>query len=176
MKNFIILSTTVTLLATSTTSAFDLKNELKGDLEKYANELPGKGFVSDEVEVEGIKLQNFKFMGGKKAVSCSPSDLIECQVDYETDKEEISAPKVHYFIVGFHHEGPQETIKRTLGFMSDSGTAKFSLQAPKEAGVYEVRFAHGTGITFDQASEDWWENPPESNTTMGIVIVINSSE
>lgn len=171
MRKFFILASTAMMMNTSFIFGFDLKTELEGDLKKYANQLPGKGFISDSVEIEGIKLSNFSFMGGKRIISCSPSDLIDCQIDYEIKDDELSSAKIHYFMVGFHNEGPQTTMKRVLGFMSDSGTAKFSLEAPKEEGVYEIRFAHGTGITLDQASEDWWDNPPSSNTTMGIVIV-----
>ena len=170
MKKFLQILFLVAI-ANVSVFAFDLKKELEGDLKKYANELPGKGIVSDSIKIEGIKLSDFKMMGGKKIISCDPSELIDCQVRYEIDKDQLSNTKIHYFLVGFHNEGPQETVKKCLGFMSDSGKAKFTLEAPKEAGIYQIRFTHGTGLIFEQAEDDWWENPPGANTTMGIVIV-----
>lgn len=162
---------TIPFLIAGSLFAKDISDQIKKDLQKYVDQVPGIGMVTDKVECEGITLSNFCFMGGKQFVFVHPGEEVKCQVHYQTHKEDLSTLSVHYFLVGLFPEDAQTYVTRTLGFMNDGGVSEFTLKAPEEKGTYQVRFCHGEGLTFDQAKEAWNYVEPGSETVMGIVVV-----
>lgn len=149
-----------------------ITEEVKHDLKKYINEIPAIGMIMDRVDYDGIHLQNFTFLNGKKYAVCSPGDQVSAIVDYEIDSEKLSTLHLHHFIYGLDPSGPQGCLVKSLGFKDSSGTAELILQAPQDKGLYQVRFCHGQGITYENAKDIWWKkgNPP-AKTIMGIVVV-----
>lgn len=149
-----------------------LTDEIKGDLKKYMNEIPAIGMIADKVDYEGITLSDFKFLNGKKYVFCSPKEEVTALVNYAIDHDQLESLHLHHFIYGLYPDGPQGCLVRSFGFVDREGSTSFTIKAPCNKGVYEVRFSHGEGLTFETASEEWWKqgNPP-SNTIMGVLIV-----
>jgi hypothetical protein len=171
LKKWILF--TATLILTGTLTAKDISKELKNDLRKYIDKVPGIGMVTDKVECEGITLSDFSFMGGKKFVFAEPGEEIKCQVRYETHKEAFSNTSIHFFLVGLYPQKEAQTyVTKTLGFMNEAGVSDFTLIAPEEKGTYQVRFCHGAGLTFEQAKESWhYDDHASPETVMGVVIV-----
>jgi len=150
----------------------DTTEEIKHDLKKYINEIPAIGMIMDRVDYDGIHLANFTFLNGKKYAVCAPGDHITAVVDYEIDSDKLSSLHLHHFIYGLDPSGPQGCLVKSLGFRDSKGTAELTIQAPQDKGMYQVRFCHGKGITYENAKDIWWKkgNPPEK-TIMGIVVV-----
>jgi len=150
----------------------DLSDEIKQDFKKYLNEIPGIGLILDEVEYEGLALKNFFFSNGKRFIVCPPETVIEATVDYELHPEMLETLHLHHFIYGLDPSGPQGCLVKSLGYFESEGSAKLEIKAPKDKGVYQVRFCHGEALTYEAAEEVWWNegNPPEK-TVMGIIVV-----
>lgn len=164
---------TLSMIFSCTVFAKDISDQIKEDLEKYIDPVPEIGMVTDQVACEGITLTDFCFMDGRQFVLVHPNEEVKCQVHYQTHKEDLSKLSVHYFLVGLFPEDAQTYVTKTLGFMNDNdgGSSEFTLKAPEEKGVYQVRFCHGEGLTFEQAKEAWNYGEPGSETVMGIVVV-----
>src|SRR5690606_17033991 len=103
---------------------------------------------------------------------CHPGDKVTAMVDYEIDSDQLSSFHLHHFIYGLDPSGPQGCLIKTLALTDSSGSAEFTLKAPQDKGVYQVRFCHSQGLTYDKAHETWWKKVnPNAITVMGVMIV-----
>ena len=140
--------------------------------DEFSIDFPGKGMIIDQVKYEGIELSNFAFSNGRRYTIINPGDEIIGQVDFKIDKKKLSLFRIHYFIIGLFPNGPQSCLVKSYGLQDSQGTARFSLTAPEDKGIYQIRFSHGTGITCKQAKKAWWhKHIHPANTMMGIVVV-----
>lgn len=174
MKKVVIygLTSLMTILPIYGDVSESLTEEIKRDIKKYTNEMPAIGMIMDKVEYDGVTLSNFRFQNGKKYIICSPNDSVTAHVEYEIDSDKLATFHLHHFIYGLDPSGPQGDLFKTLGFRDSTGDAEFTLKAPKEKGLYQVRFCHGEGVTYEKAKDAWLKkgNPPEK-TIMGVVLV-----
>lgn len=140
--------------------------------DEFSIDFPGKGMITDQVEYDGIELSNFAFSNGKKYAVFHSGDEILGQVDFKINKKDLSLFRIHYFIIGLFPNGPQSCLVKSYGLRDSQGTARFSLIAPKDKGVYQIRFSHGTGVSCKQAKKAWWDKHIHpAKTMMGIIVV-----
>ena len=153
-----------------------------GNIGDFISDVPGIGLVADEVSFDGITLRNLAFVSDKgddaetikdKYVITHPGAQHYVRAEYELDSEVLDNLKLHHFIYGLHNDGPQGCLLHTLGLTDGKGELEFSIQAPEEKGVYQLRFCHATGTgLFESVKEQWWRaDKATSQTIMGIVVV-----
>lgn len=146
----------------------------------YVKDVPGIGLISDEVNFEGITLKNLAFVKedeqgehtvSDKYVITEPGSLHKVHADYELDSDVLSNLDLHHFIYGLYDDGPQGCLLHSLGVMSGKGFLDFTVKAPEEPGVYQLRFCHAQGYaSYEHVKDKWWRNA-SVNTIMGIVVV-----
>lgn len=133
---------------------------------KISYDIPGR------IELEGAQLSSFQFENGAKVVFCLPGQKVKARVNYQIDAEQLPPNPSHSLVVGLYPGEPQLCLIRSLGILDSIGIAEFSLIAPRNPGVYEVRCTYSKHLLFRNAKEDWsrWGNP-SSETRMGVMIV-----
>lgn len=104
-----------------------------------------------------------------KVIYVAPGMVVTGFAQYEIDRGTDST--INQIIVGFDKGGAQTAIYN--GGSLSKGTAHFSLTAPQEPGVYEVRFRYAQAYTAVDAVKYWWnvDGAPSEQSTIGLVIV-----
>lgn len=113
-----------------------------------------------DIEVSNVMFSSKRNSG--KVVYATPGELIKGQADCAFYRPKLCE---EYFqvIVGLNGIGAQDGICE----------GSFTLIAPQEAGIYEVRFRYAHAYDLEEAIENWWEvdKAPPSQATIGLVIV-----
>lgn len=142
------------------------------DIKDYAKHIPGIGLISDSIAFDGIAISNFAFETNHKYIFVKANEEFNAEMDYAIDADAMSSLNLHHFIIGLQGDGPQDCVLHALGVRDSKGHATVTLTAPKNKGVYQVRFCHAVGLTYEQAKEAWWRGEGASaDTIVGIVVV-----
>lgn len=141
-------------------------------INKYAEEVPGIGLISDSIEFDGITISQFQFENDKKFIFVDPEQSFSARMHYQIDASALKTLHRHHLIIGLYDDGPQHCILHCYGIKDSEGDVCVTLQAPKKKGVYQVRFCHAIGLTDEQAQKAWWRGEgPSAKTIVGIVVV-----
>lgn len=143
----------------------------KEKINEWINECPYIGLVAKEVTYGPISLKNFDLEDKGRVVIAQPGEVIKGTVHYKVKADQLESWHLHHIILGIKGQGGQECITHALGAWDTHGKASFSLTAPLEKGIYEIRFDYQTSVTCNDACELWREDPPSSNATVGIIII-----
>lgn len=151
-------------------------DKVKGDYEdvqKHFDKYKWKGVIENHVTSGVATLSHLKLNSHSKAVVVRPADKVECEVQSFLDPEKCSAISFYRVVIGLKGIGPQTTICNYLGAVAGDSFEKFTLTAPLEPGVYEVRFRVVESFTETEARNGWTVegNEPDSTTTIGVIIV-----
>lgn len=137
----------------------------------WISECPYIGLVSNKVAYGPITLKRFDLAHKGRVVIAKPGEKIHGTVDYKVDASELDSLHLHHVVLGIKRENDQICLVHSLGIWDKKGKTHFSIVAPHERGVYEVRFDYQTSSTCDEAIKNWNEAPPSSGATVGIIIV-----
>jgi hypothetical protein len=143
----------------------------KDKINKWISECPYIGLVAKEVTYGPITLKHFDLEDKGRVVMAQPGEKIHGTVHYKVDVSELDSLHLHHIILGIKNGGDQTCLTHALGVWDSKGKASFSLTAPEEKGVYEIRFDYQTCLTCNDALKHWSEDPPSPKATVGIVIV-----
>ncbi|CDZ81304.1 hypothetical protein BN1013_01840 [Candidatus Rubidus massiliensis] len=175
MKNLFnaksILSATLVALSLATfnmAEAQSFEDKICAKLESC----PYLGLVLDKVKCGPITIEDVRLNRHEKVAIVSPGETVKGKLRYEIDSDKLDW-NVHHIIVGLKDVGAQDCITHSFGFKDSKGKSTFELKAPKEKGVYEVRFSYAQAFTCEGARDTWDADTdqPSSKATMGILIV-----
>jgi hypothetical protein len=138
------------------------------------NSFPYIGLVTKEVTYGPITLRDFNLENDGRVVFADPGELINGTVKYKINSDKIESWNMHHIIVGIKDQDYPESqvcITHSLGAWDKKGKAHFSLKAPQEKGVYEVRFNYQSVLSCESAITLWKQDTPASKATVGIIVV-----
>lgn len=152
-------------------------DKLGDDMSKVQNYLENyhwKGLIQDKASSGAETLSNLRLNNHRRVIVAHPCEKIEGKIDLFLDANKAAALSVYRVVLGYKGVGPQTTIGTTLGISSGASHEHFSLIAPAQPGVYEVRFRTADNFMESKAMEAWYDergNEPDGTTTIGIVYV-----
>ena len=147
-------------------------SSIKEMIEEYVEDIPGIGLISDSINFNGITIRDFRFDNDKKYIFVKPEEEFSTHFKYAIDASQLETLHLHHFIIGLYKDGPQKCVLHTLGLINAEGDADIVLKAPEKEGVYQVRFCHSEGLTYDEARKAWEDGEgASSKTIVGIVVV-----
>lgn len=162
----------------------DIACSLKKDVDKMENNLVAiqgyldnyhwKGVIQNEASSGAVTLKHVQLNGHSKAVVVRPGERIEGSAICNLNRDDCSALSLYRVILGFKGKGAQTTIANELGIAAGESLEYFALIAPKEPGLYELRFRlveNAFGETAFKAWKDPQGNEPDGTTTVGLILV-----
>ena len=164
--------TAITLSTVLSFACFNAQLQAFDTIDKYAEEVPGIGLISDSIKFDGITISQFQFENDKKFIFVDPGQSFAARMHYEIDASALKTLHRHHLIIGLHDDGPQQCILHSYGIKDSEGDVCVTLEAPEKQGVYQVRFCHSIGLTDEEAQKAWWRGDgPSAKTIVGIVVV-----
>ncbi len=143
-------------------------------LQDYLNHYSWKGIVQDEASSGAATLKHMQLNGHSRVVAVRPGERIYGQVLCQLNSKECSPLGVYRVVLGFAGIGGQTTIGNELGATAGESLEKFDLIAPKEPGIYQIRFRLVRDVFASGALQAWVDeagNEPSAAQTVGIVVV-----
>jgi hypothetical protein len=150
-----------------------MTSEAKQHLKNYFRECPWLGLITSEISYGPIKISEVNIHDGDKFAIVAPEEILNGSLKYKIKSKDLEVFHLYHLVVGIKKEGAQDCITHTLGFWNSKGKGSFTLVAPKEPGIYEVRFMLTDGLTCQAARNAWNEGgkEPSNAATIGVVIV-----
>jgi hypothetical protein len=142
-------------------------------IQDYLDNYHWKGVVQDEATSDAVTLKHLKLNGHSRAVVVKKGERIECSVKCDLDREKCSALSLYRVVIGLKGQGAQTTIGNELGIVAGESKEKFTLIAPREAGVYQIRFRLVERLLEGSALNAWEKHgkEPDGTTTIGVIVV-----
>jgi hypothetical protein len=136
-------------------------------IKEWTGKLPFKGALQDSLECGPFTIEKMNLAGKGRTVEVTPGAKIHgtCYVHTEGD---VSIDAHH--VVGFVGSEKSFCVVHSAGWKRD-GEVKFSFNAPKTPGVYQVRFGHAEAFTCERATTEVGNQNLGSEATMALVIV-----
>lgn len=170
----------ITLSVLSCMTFFSLGNltagitkDAKRTFNEYMHDFPYIGLVSDKISYGPIKLSKVKIDGRDKLVVAASGEELHGTLKYKVESKDLNSLHLYHLVIGIKDEGAQDCITHSLGFWNAEGKGSFTIVAPQERGVYEVRFLFTDALTCESARDIWnsGDKTPSSSATVGIIIV-----
>lgn len=155
--------------ACSLKSAIEMVGGDIAAVQDYLDHYHWKGLIEDEASSGVITLKHLQLNGHAKAVVVRPGERIEGVVVSNFNQEQCSSLSYYRVILGIHGLGPQTTICNSLGAFAGESLEKFTLIAPAEQGVYQIRF-QPTETFFEHNALSAWSDP-DATATIGVIVV-----
>ncbi|MGH2611517.1 MAG: hypothetical protein ACRDFB_00535 [Rhabdochlamydiaceae bacterium] len=152
-------------------------DKVTGDIEavqEYFDHYSWKGIIQDHTTSGVATLEQLKLNGHPKAVVVYPGAKIEGEVQCSLDSKQCSKLAYYRVVLGIKGLGPQESICNDLGAVVGKSVEKFTMTAPENKGIYEIRFRVVDSFSESSAFEAWADDEgqePDATTTIGIIIV-----
>lgn len=143
-------------------------------VQKYLDNYHWKGLVQDTASSNGVTLKYLNLNGHSKAVVVRPGERIEGNVLCNIDSSQCSSLQFYRVVLGLKGVGAQTTIGNELGLVAGESQEKFVLIAPKEPGLYQVRFKLVESLLEENALKSWVDgngHEPDGTTTIGVILV-----
>lgn len=144
-------------------------------IQNYLENYHWKGIIQDSATSGAETLSKLRLNGHTRVVVVKPNTEIEGVVECSLNSEEVSSLKVYRAVIGIAGLGPQAVVGKMLGISPGETLETFSLSAPNEPGLYEVRFRTADCFLEHFAFDAWNDengNEPDGTTTIGIIYVI----
>lgn len=176
MRNHFSLNTSRALLRSIFLAVFCLQSvhsaESPSDkINKWIKSTPWIGLVAKEVKYGSITLKDLDLDKSGRLVMAEPGEVIEAEVKYKVDSDQMDSLSLHHVIVGIKGEDDAACITHSFGLWDKKGKSSFTLKAPEKKGVYEVRFGYTEAVFCDEAVKAWKDDTPSAEATVGIIIV-----
>ena len=152
----------------------DKLGENKDALQDYLSHYDWKGMIQDHASSGPATLKHLKMNGHSKIVVVGPGEKIEGGVVCVLDRDACSPLSFYRVVLGIKGEEAQTTIGNELGIVAGESLETFSLHAPKNPGLYQVRFRLVEGFRKGKALESWIDEEgkePDASTTIGVIFV-----
>lgn len=133
-----------------------------------------KDIIHDDAVSGPVTLKNLTLNGYPKAVLAQPGETVEATVDCNLDREKCNSLSFYRIVVGLKGVGAQTTIGNELGIVAGPSKEKFSLVAPQEPGIYQIRYTVAETVFEKKARHSWVDkkgNEPSAATTIGVIVV-----
>lgn len=139
----------------------------------YFHKYPWLALMMDELTYGPITIWDVHLNKGSPLVVAKPGEIINGQLRYRVDSTNQEAFHTYHLVVGLQGIGAQDCVTHTWGVWDNSGRERFTLKAPLEPGVYEVRFVYHEAPTCEEARSVWNSEggEPSSFATIGAIIV-----
>lgn len=150
-----------------------LGNDLNA-IQEYLNNYHWKGVIQDQATSGPVTLKHVELNDHSRAVVVKPGERIEGEVKCLINKNETAAFSVYRVVVGIKGEGAQTVLGNELGLGAGKSREQFSLIAPTQPGMYEIRFRVVDALFKDKALHSWKDeagNEPDGTKTIGIIYV-----
>lgn len=160
----ILVSSVLAMPLTATESVTD-------KLKDWTHSYPWVGMISDEVHYGPITIKDVNLGGDGRLVFAKPGEKVEVKLKYEIDANQLDSWNIHHVIVGLKNQEAQCCISHSLGVWDKKGKKTFTLEAPMEKGLYELRFDYQDAVLCSDAKSAWRNDQPSSRATIGVIIV-----
>lgn len=147
------------------------------ETQKYLQEYDWKGLIP-KPHSGAASITDATFNGKRVACVVKPGERIEGEVAVTLDPEAIKDMKYHRLVIGFNGIGAQTSfgVGAGVGYLvtDTAHNEKFTLIAPKEPGLYQVRFRPVAKTTDAEALTMWKDeqgNAPSASSTIGFIWV-----
>jgi hypothetical protein len=148
------------------------------DVQNYFQNYDWKGVIQEKAAVGPATVTDIKLNGYHRAVIVKPGERIEGELKVLLDKDQIKDIKYHRLVIGLKDAGAQTAFGVGGGFGYLVGDREhkesFTLIAPTEPGLYQVRFRPVECLTEHEALKKWNDdkgNQPDGKSTIGFVLV-----
>lgn len=143
------------------------------EAQKYLQEYDWQGLVPKPYS-GAVGISGATFNGKYVACVVKPGERIEGEVVVVVDKEKSQGLKDHRLIIGFKNIGAQTSFS-VKPFVADQvQREKFTLVAPMDPGLYQVRFRSVQSPTEAEALKLWNDEQglaPAATSTIGFIWV-----
>ncbi len=143
-------------------------------IQDYLDHYHWKGIIQDKATSGPATLKHLELNENSRAIVVKPGEKIEAEIKCILDAKQCSTFGFYRIVVGIKGEGPQAVIGNELGLAAGRTREKFTLTAPNEPGMYQIRFRPVDAL-FEATALDAWKdeegNEPDGKTTIGIIIV-----
>lgn len=143
-------------------------------LQNYLDNYHWKGIVQDEAASGPATLRHLHLNDHRRAIAVRPGEKIEGTIQCALDSSRCSSLSLYRIVLGIKGKGPQTTIGNELGAAARETLEKFTLTAPDEPGIYQIRFRVVESLFESSALDSWMDergNEPDGTTTIGIILV-----
>ena len=105
----------------------------------------------------------------------SPGQTIDGHTQFVYQFPERGEGTLNQILLGINNEKRAQACI-DAGFVVSKGKEFFKLTAPKEPGVYYVRFRYAQEFGCNEKAKDWWtmDGVPNEMTNVGIIIVLGN--
>jgi hypothetical protein len=148
------------------------------DVQNYFHNYDWKGVIQEKATFGSATVTGMKFNGHHRAVVVKPGERIEGELKVVLDPNQIKDIKYHRLVIGFKDVGAQTAFGVGGGFgylVSDKEhKEEFTLIAPAQPGLYQVRFRAVESLTETEALKKWTDDngsQPDGTATIGFVWV-----
>lgn len=120
-----------------------------------------------------VKLTNFTLNNKSNVISVAPGEKINGSANYIYDCPDCQPGSINQIIVGIAGQNTaQACIYSQLG-TKGAGSNKFELTAPREPGIYYIRFRYAQAYGCEQGALGWWRvgNEPTAEANIGAIVV-----
>jgi hypothetical protein len=164
----------VTDVSDSLKKTVDKIGDDRVEIQNYLDHHYWKGLVREEATSGAVTLKHLQLNDHPKAVVVKPGEKITGIVECHLDREQCSALSLYRVVLGIKGQGAQTTIGNELGIVAGKTLEQFTLVAPTEPGIYQIRFKLVVSFFEENALHAWVDdkgNEPEGTTTIGIICV-----
>lgn len=139
----------------------------------YLQQYPWLGLVLDELTYGPITVRDVHLNRGSQLAIVKPGEVVHGQLRYKIDTSDQTAFRRYHLVVGLSGIGAQDCITHTWALWDSSGKGRFTLKAPLEPGLYEIRFTYHEAPTCEEARSIWNNQmgDPSSFATIGAILV-----
>lgn len=139
----------------------------------YLSQYPWLGLIMDELTYGPITISDVHLNKGCPLAIVKPGDIVHGDLRYRVDSTDQEAFHRYHLCVGLAGIGAQDCVTHTWGIWDSKGKGRFTLKAPLEPGVYEVRFVYHEAPTCEEARSIWNNaiGEPSSFATIGAILV-----
>lgn len=160
-------------LAGTAESPTNLVSVANKSINDYLPSFPWIGLIMGEVSYGPITVSDTKINQGDRLAVVKPGDLLQGSLRYRVDSSHQHLFHRYHLVIGIKGLGAQDCVTHTYGIWDSKRKETFTLKAPIEPGVYEVRFCYQGASTCEEARSVWNETmgEPSSYATIGVVVV-----
>lgn len=139
----------------------------------YFQQYPWLGLIMDEITYGNITISDVHLNKGSSLAIVKPGAVLHGKLRYRIDSTDQEAFHRYHLVVGLKGIGAQDCVTHTWGIWDSKGKGTFTLKAPLEPGLYEMRFVYHEAATCEEARSIWNNvmGEPSSFATIGAIIV-----
>lgn len=164
---------TAVLCLTTPLYALGVSKQTKKEFNEYFKEFPWIGLIANKISYGPITIYDVNIDDADKLAIVAPGETLHGSLRYKVHSKHLDSLHRYHLVIGIKGQGAQDCVTHTLGIWDSKGKGRFTLKAPLQTGVYEVRFLFTEGLTCEGAQDAWNSgvDTPTSAATIGVIIV-----